>query len=217
VRTFLLLDNRHDEPLSEGFTGPDVRFPPVLPRQFIEEWTRPGDVVFDPFAGFGTTLRAAEEMGRIAWGIEWDARRHAYAASGLRDPSGLLHGDSRQLSRYPLPDNITLSFTSPPYMMEDDSENPFTNYSAAGAGYDHYLETLSSIYRQLRPRLAPGAYVVLEAANLKRGDGALTTLAWDVARAISDVLTFTGEIVVGWQPTYGFGYDHSYCLTFRAL
>ncbi len=28
------------------------------------EYTHPGELVFDPFAGFGTTLRVAEEMER---------------------------------------------------------------------------------------------------------------------------------------------------------
>jgi hypothetical protein len=30
------------------------------------------------------------------------------------------------------------------------------------------------------------------------------------------VLRFEGEVVVDWEPTYGFGYDHSYCLVFKA-
>ena len=52
---------------------------------------------------------------------------------------------------------------------------------------------------------------------LKQGDDnlwdGLTTLAWDIAKAVSQVLRFEGEIVVGWN-TCGFGYDHSYCLVF---
>jgi len=30
------------------------------------------------------------------------------------------------------------------------------------------------------------------------------------------VLPFAGEIAVRWEPTYGYGYDHSYCLLFSA-
>ena len=39
-----------------------------LPRFFIERFTRPGDVVYDPFMGRGTTLVEAALLGRIAWG-----------------------------------------------------------------------------------------------------------------------------------------------------
>ena len=41
-----------------------ARFPVALPSFFIELCTRPGDVVFDPFGGTGTTGLAAEILGR---------------------------------------------------------------------------------------------------------------------------------------------------------
>jgi hypothetical protein len=43
-------------------------FKPQLPRFFIEAFTRPGDRVYDPFAGRGTTLIEAALMGRRAIG-----------------------------------------------------------------------------------------------------------------------------------------------------
>jgi hypothetical protein len=61
--------------------------------------------------------------------------------------------------------------------------------------------------------LKPGARAVLEVSNLKNDDR-ITMLAWDVARAVSNVLVFEGEVVIGWDH-YGYGYDHSYCLVFR--
>ena len=42
---------------------------PVLKR-LIEIFTDPDDVVIDPVAGSGSTLRAAIEMGRSAYGFE---------------------------------------------------------------------------------------------------------------------------------------------------
>jgi len=42
----------------------------------------------------------------------------------------------------------------------------------------------------------------------------MTPLAWDIAREVSNVLNFLGEIVISWEPTYAYGYDHSYALIF---
>jgi hypothetical protein len=43
-------------------------FKPQLPRFFIERLTQPGDVVYDPFMGRGTTVVEAALLGRIPWG-----------------------------------------------------------------------------------------------------------------------------------------------------
>ena len=45
-------------------------FKPQLPRFFIERLTRPGEVVYDPFMGRGTTLIEAALLGRIPFGCD---------------------------------------------------------------------------------------------------------------------------------------------------
>ena len=44
--------------------------PVKLLQRLIEIFTDPGDVVIDPCAGSGTTLRAAYTLGRNAYGFE---------------------------------------------------------------------------------------------------------------------------------------------------
>ena len=44
--------------------------PVNLLKQLIEIFTDPGDVVIDPVAGSGATLRACMETGRIGYGFE---------------------------------------------------------------------------------------------------------------------------------------------------
>jgi site-specific DNA-methyltransferase (adenine-specific) len=60
--------------------GHPAPFPLELARRCIRLSTWPGEVVLDPFAGTGTTLLAARQLGRRAIGIE---RSEAYCAQAV--------------------------------------------------------------------------------------------------------------------------------------
>lgn len=49
-----------------------AKFPPELPRLFIETLTRPGEVVLDPMSGSGTTALEAISAGRIGIGVDME-------------------------------------------------------------------------------------------------------------------------------------------------
>lgn len=53
-----------------GASEHPAAFPEALARDHIVSWSNPGDIVLDPFAGSGTTLKAAKELGRRWVGIE---------------------------------------------------------------------------------------------------------------------------------------------------
>ncbi len=53
----------------DGRTG---AFPPALAERLVRMFSVTGETVLDPFAGTGTTLWAAAELGRHAIGVEWD-------------------------------------------------------------------------------------------------------------------------------------------------
>ena len=214
MKTVISLRNEKKNLLPENFRNDDVRYTEELVEYFLNEFTKEGETVLDPFLGFGTSLVVAEKMNRIGYGIEYDHDRCKYVQSLLTNPDRAIHGDSTKLKLLNLPD-IDFSITSPPYMGQHHKENPFTSYSTEGTGYGDYLGTLQDIYRQVKERLKPKSFVVIEVSNLKHDDGPLTTLAWDIGKAISKVLEFTGEIIVHWEDGYGFGYDHSYCLIFQ--
>lgn len=206
---------RHDTLLPENFPD-DVRYTPSLVEQYLKRFTKQGDLVLDPFMGFGTTLVVAERMKRQAIGIEFDLERCNYVKTLLQDShsSWVQHGDSREIDKLNLP-QLDFSITSPPYMGKNHTENPFTAYTTTGDGYQAYLQDLKKIYVQIATLLKPGAHVVIEVSNLKHEDGTLTTLAWDLAREVSLALDFQGEEIIVWEPTYAYGYDHSYCMIFK--
>ena len=86
MKTYLSLTNTHPEELPEPFRQDDVRYPPGLVRAFLDEYTRPGDRVLDPFAGFGTTLIAAQAAGRQPYGASWMRPKSSTLALAWNSP-----------------------------------------------------------------------------------------------------------------------------------
>ena len=58
--------------------------PVALLRWLIQHYTKPADLVFDPYLGSGSTLRAALDTGRRAIGIEIEERYCEIAAKRLQ-------------------------------------------------------------------------------------------------------------------------------------
>lgn len=222
MQTFLTLEYEQETDLPQGFVD-DVRTPESYVRHFLREFSDPGDTVFDPFAGFGTTLTVAEELGRVPYGVEYEADRAEFVRDRLDadHEDHLVRGSALELDGLDLP-AFDCCLTSPPYMVRGMETDPFRNY-AGESDYESYLDTVRDVFAQLRGLAAPDAHLLVDVSNMKY-DGDVTTLAWDVADAGSDSFHFEGEVVVGWTGpnrdhrdggTYGYGYDHSYCLVFQ--
>jgi DNA methylase len=62
-------------------------FKPQLPRFFIERFTKPGDVVYDPFMGRGTTVIEAALLGRTPAGCDVNPLSAILAAPRLSPPT----------------------------------------------------------------------------------------------------------------------------------
>src|SRR6476469_5943736 len=202
--TALSFDRGNEGALPARFAAADVRFSAALVGFFVGRWTEPGDAVLDPFAGFRTTLAVAETLGREAFGVEFQPDRADFVRSRMRAPGRLFTADARELDALPIP-NVSLAITSPPYSSPGDPEEALSAYRDRA--------DLQRVCRSVGSLLTPDGWLVIEAANLRRPDR-VDTLAWDIAHAVGEVLPFAGEIAVRWEPTHGYGYDHSYCLLF---
>ncbi len=220
MKTFISMNKVNRLNIPEEFQSDDNRSPEALVEFFLDRYTTEGDKIIDIFAGLGTTLFVAEELRRIPFGIEYEQTRFAYIKSKLLNNENIIHGDARKLDLYAFP-KFDFAFSSPPFMHKADQEYyALTAYSTGGT-YAQYLKELQEIYDKMKNILKPNGIVIVEASNLNIKGREITMLAWDIARSISKVLHFEGEVVVGWngedtgEGVYGYGYDHSYCLIFK--
>ena len=107
-----------------------AKFPETLAREFIEFFTKRGQVVLDPMAGTGSTLVAALQSGRNSYGIELNpgyadiarqvvgAERDALGEAGAQLTAEIITGNAARIGEYvsslPIP-AVDYVFTSPPY------------------------------------------------------------------------------------------------------
>jgi hypothetical protein len=211
--TVLFFENIHEELLPEEFRDEDVRFTDSFVQYILEQYTKSGGIVFDPFAGYATTLIVSEKLERVCYGIEVDRARYEYGLTKLKRKGLLFHGDSLNLSKYSIP-ALDLILFSPPYMNRFYDRNPLRGELKQDDCYSKYLQDLLSIATSAWQILKPGKHLIVEAANLV-SDSGVTTLAWDIATLFKSKFPFIQEKVLHWGGGYGTGYDHSYCLIFR--
>lgn len=226
MQTYLTLSNRKPVHIPDDAVGDDWT-PEALATSVVETYSDPGDVVLDPFAGFGTTLMVAERMGRVPYGVELDPERAAFVRDHLDHDDhddNVVRGDVFELDGEAFP-AVDLCHTSPPFIAWDEGVDPFRSYEAdSETSYDQYLDDIGWVFDRFTEWMATDSTLVVDISNLKDDDGTFT-LAWDVGQRLTasvDRATFRGETVVVWEDdedesrngSYGYGYDHSYCLVY---
>ncbi len=83
MKTHLQLSNTHNYDLPPEFRGEDIRMADGLVEYLLREFTKEGDLILDPFAGFGTTLYIAEALRRVGYGIEYTEGKANFIRSRL--------------------------------------------------------------------------------------------------------------------------------------
>ncbi|MFE3637050.1 TRM11 family SAM-dependent methyltransferase [Streptomyces sp. NPDC059168] len=164
-------------------------------RPLIAELSKPGDLVFDPFAGWGTTLVACAVEGRRGVGLEINPDRAEQARRRLEPYAGqrMLCGDAR---KPPLdPGSVDLVLCDLPYFGTDlDADATDSGQLYALRGYDDYLAALDEAFEAIANVMRPGAHAVIAVQN-RRIAGGFVPLAWDAARVLGRHLTLGDERV----------------------
>lgn len=197
----------HDSFIAErpASADEDVHMLASIVDHVIERCTAIGDSVFDPFAGFGTTLTRAEALGRAASGIELLPERVKYLQD-LAPAAHVIEGDARELLRLTKHQEqvrsgagFDLILASPPYMTKDHHEaDPLTAYEMDNGDYERYLRELGLVAAQCAMVVAPGGFVVWNVANIHHM-GTTTHLIADCTRVLSEHLTLVGVTEIAWD------------------
>jgi len=198
-----------------------AKFPETLVQEFIEFFTKPGEMVLDPMAGTGSTLVAALRSHRNSLGIELNPKYIGIARQVLADETAnlgaqtaglrteIINFDASRIATSELP-VIDYLFTSPPYWdmlhargaktqgIRRNSEDLDVFYSDDPDDlgnihdYDTFIEKLVSIYINLKPCLRQKAYLTIVVKNIKKG-GKIYPLAWDLGRELGKIYTLKDE------------------------
>jgi DNA modification methylase len=177
--------------------GHPAIFPSALVTRLIACFTNRRDrVVLDPFAGTGSTVVAAQQLGKMGIGIELSPKfarlaesrcqqRPHVAADDRKDgnvgSSRIIHGDARKLLQYVHAGSVDLVITSPPYwdvLLRKRSADykDIRNYGDEDADlgklhdYQRFLDELRAVFEQVFGALRPGAYCCVVVMDLRKKD-----------------------------------------------
>lgn len=155
-----------NSPITEKRRKHGAAFPIALAKHFIKIYSKPNDTIFDPFAGVGTTLDAANILKRHSIGIELNDDFIKLFNQGIDPKDGKPNPDYRRIViqdsamnvQKHLPINsVDFILTSPPYANllnkirenfadKDYNGNPYKNQSRKLAKpYSKHEEDLGNV------------------------------------------------------------------------
>ena len=150
-------------------------FPVEIPHRLIKLFSFYGELVLDPFAGVGTTARAAIPLGRRALCVDQNPKyvsaikRRCAPLSNGRSASELLtalRGDSRSLSTV-ADESVDLVVTSPPYWNKADYGEHHSNLGGIG-NYQEFLKMTRHVFEECLRVLSPGRKLCIVTANVNQ-------------------------------------------------
>jgi DNA modification methylase len=164
-------------------------FPQALVKRLIEIYTKPGDIILDPFCGSGSTIIAAQNLDRQGIGFEIKSEFVTLAEERLQmgnpkhshnNTLRIFNEDARNLSKHVKPDSIDLIITSPPYWdihrqrrsANGKSPRPYSTLKqdiGNISSYTNFLDTLSKVFNQLFIVTTPKKWCILVVMDIRKG------------------------------------------------
>lgn len=167
-------------------------------KPFIEQFSKEGDLVFDPFAGLGTTLLGAGYTGRRSIGLEIDEGRFQLLGKRIKKHSSILRyqpeitlGDALVVD---YPKDVDLVMTNFPYFHSSFNLNNTNLYALAD--YDTYLQSIEHVILKCKSVLKKGGYMVVFTENIRLSNGNVIPQAFDIAKLIQKHLNLKEERII---------------------
>ena len=188
-----------------GANHPDTHFERLHPAPYsytdvarlVRFFSKPGDVVLDPFVGIGSTLKAAATEGRNGVGIELSPEFARLSQERLASEveesllsatsQTVLQGDSRSILKGMDADSVDLLVTSPPYWnilhkkdhkakQEREDKGLLTRYSEDDSldlgnidDYEDFLVALMDVFRGCQRVLKPKKHAAIVVSDFREG------------------------------------------------
>ncbi len=211
----------------DTFKGKDCGWVEQM-RPLIQEFSKPGATILDPFSGFGTTLIAAALEGRKGIGIEMDPVRVLLSHERLQrlgfDSQKILSGSCLDIIHEV--GRVDLVLTNLPYFgcnsisTEAGCELGLTKTTGlyGTETYTAYLEKLSHVFTELKKILKPDGFIVAAVQNI-RLNGITVPQAWDIGRLLAHRYQLCNEQILVYGngsssdvPTHETNRAHEYVL-----
>jgi len=171
--------------------GHPAIFPAALVMRLIEAFTTHQDrVVLDPFAGVGSTIVAAQRLGKHGIGFEVSAEFVAVAKmrfmqksmfDGGTGDATIYHASALDLLKYVAEESVDLVVTSPPYwdILSQKRTADYKDIRDYGeeqadlgkiSDYQEFLLQLKDVFSKTFSALRPGAYCCVVVMDLRKKD-----------------------------------------------
>jgi len=213
--------------------------PPQLMRELIEFFTRPGEIVLDPFAGVGGTLIGASICDRRAIGIEinkkWVDIYHQVCKQEKMRPQRMIRGDCLKHMDKLMKDyrgKIAFIATDPPYNLNfertmcvpgkyEEFNNRHTDFLEFSdlprdfsnlSTYDEYLDKMEEAFGKMIELLGERRYMTLIVRNAYQDSHYIMTHSDLANRAQKAGFVLKGEKIWYQAGTRlrPYGYPHAY-------
>lgn len=167
-------------------------------KPFIKQFSNVGDLVFDPFAGLGTTLIGAGLLGRRSFGLEIDKSRFdelqkridRYKYQLSENPI-ICCGDAL-LSEYPK--EIDLILTNFPYFHATPISEKGNIYSVEN--YEVYLKLIEEVIVKSKATLKKNGYMIVFTENIRLANGNMLPQAYDICKLMQKHFNLKEERIV---------------------